>query len=109
MNQRMRCSAHKSKRANQFLDLLRWQECHHRFAKRGAIKRASRTNLRGEPEGVAALNHVQIEHLLPVEDAQVHSLARRHPELVKDGSADLPKRLFVVDPRAQARQLWTYH
>src|ERR1700747_11735 len=54
-----------------------------------------------------ALQHVQVENVLPVQSSEVHCFTRYLPEILKHRTADFSKRSLIADAGAQADQLWS--
>src|SRR5579864_917511 len=52
-----------------------------------------------------ALQHIQIENVLPVQSTQIHCFTRYLPEIVKHGAADFSERSLIADAGTQANQL----
>ena len=55
-----------------------------------------------------ALDHVEVEHLVPVQDAEIHGFLGAVGERDGHGPADLPQRGVISNPGAQPCQFRTH-
>ena len=71
--------AFKREAGKEILLLLVRDKRKHRLAECGAVHRAPHADLRDQPEGVAALHHVQIENLAAVQHCEIYRFAGNPP------------------------------